>query len=221
MDKRKVEKVLQGILGTGGPQPWSRNLFKTKQAMIGCQLLTVCFSLSWPFLRKGHTAEYAKVVIILWSSLTTQPNEGDSSTILRLQGSPNPHPDGPSWPYQPLCVPACGDMCEQHVQLERCNSKILCRLGPSTLMLGLEAVRVGPVVPPSREEKGLTEQVSSGCIRTKHWAVSREPSASCLISAWTTAVASPCSPSFYRAPPIWAACLPQPEQSFQTINQIT
>lgn len=80
---------------------------------------------------------------------------------------------------------------------------------------------MNPVVPQSREEKGLTEQVSSGCRLTKHWAVSREPSASCLTSAWTTAVASPCSPSFYRAPPFWAACLPQPEQSFQTINQIT
>lgn len=88
-------------------------------------------------------------------------------------------------------------------------------------MLGWEGVGVGPVVPPSREEQGLTEQVSSGCILTNHCAVSREPSASCLIPTWTTAVASPCSPSFYRAPPIWAACLLQPEHSFQTINQIT
>lgn len=55
-----------------------------------------------------------------------------SSAILRLQGSPNPHPDGLSQPSQPLCVPACGDMCEQHacVQLERCNSKILLQARP-------------------------------------------------------------------------------------------
>lgn len=81
---------------------------------------------------------------------------------------------------------------------------------------------MSPVVPPSREEKGLT--IRAGIFRmytNQALGVSREPSASCLIPAWTTAEASPCSPSFYRAPPIWAACLPQPEQSFQTINQIT
>lgn len=32
MDKGKMKKVLQGILGTGGPRPWSRNLLRTKAA---------------------------------------------------------------------------------------------------------------------------------------------------------------------------------------------
>lgn len=81
---------------------------------------------------------------------------------------------------------------------------------------------MSPLALPSREEEGLT--VSAGISRmytNQALGVNRAPSASCLVPAWTTAVASPCSPSFSRAPPIWAACLTQPEQSFQTINQIT
>lgn len=66
---------------------------------------SVPFSPSWPFLRREQTAGYAKVVIILWSPLTTQPNEGDSSTILRLQALPIPT----RWsiPALPALVYAC------------------------------------------------------------------------------------------------------------------
>lgn len=95
---------------------------------LDCSLLSV---LAIPE-EGAHCREYAKVAIILWSPLTTQPNEGDSSNILRLRGSPILYPDGLSWPYQPLYVPACGDMCEQHacVLLKRCNYKILLQARP-------------------------------------------------------------------------------------------
>lgn len=165
-------------------------------------------SLTWPFLRRGHTAEYAKVVIILWSPLTTQPNEGDSSNIPRLPTSTQMAYPGPTSLFMCLLVGICVN--SMHVcRLKGVTPRFSCRPGPEQVDAGVGGVVVSPVVPPSREEKGLTVRAGISRMYTNQaLALSREPSASCLVPAWTTAVASPCSPSFYLAPPIWAACLP-------------
>lgn len=93
-------------------------------------------------------------------------------------------------------------------------------------MLGWEGVEGGGSEPggsPIREEEGLTVRAGiSRMYSNQALGVSRALCERAASSQPGPLQWPPLAlPPFLRAPPIWAACLPQPEQSFQTINQIT
>lgn len=95
-------------------------------------------------------------------------------TLLPFSGSrlsPSP-PDGLSRPSQPLCMPACGDMCEQHhvYSLKGVTPRSSCRSGPEQVSAGVGGGGAGvgdggagvggggggPSGSPTKERKGQT-----------------------------------------------------------------
>lgn len=89
---------------------------------------------------------------LLLSVVTTDHTEGDSCHS-QAPGSPRPHPDGLSLPCQPLCMPACGDMCEQHhvYSLKYVTPRFFYRPGPEQANAGVGGGG-GPSGPHQREE---------------------------------------------------------------------
>lgn len=125
----------------------------------------------------------------------------------------------PPSPCVCLLVGTC--VSSMHVcSLKGVTPRFSCRPGPEQADAGVGSGG-GRSPPPSKEKKGLTVRAGISRKYTKQ-APGSERRTFCKLPHPSLDHCSrlPCSPSFHRAPPIWAACLPQPEQSFQTINQI-